>query len=130
MSSIRPFPIQTEGKEKLKLSPLLIKTSRGGNALCIFGLGYYAAFSDFDFLVRILSGCVFWAVSSLRPYVTPCFKPLADKSLVGAVLVTGLPLFSFSGPCPRTVSWGGAVAVSRVGPTVEVGTFLCLHPIW
>ena len=70
----------------------------------------------------------------LRPFVT-CFKALADKSLVGAILVTGLPLFSIAGPCPRTVSWGGTVsraAVRRcvlVSP-VEVGTFLCLHPIW
>ena len=49
-----PFPIQTEGQEKFKLSPLLIKTSRGGNALCIFGLGYYADISASDSRVRFL----------------------------------------------------------------------------
>jgi len=50
---LSPFPIQTEGKEKLKLSPLLIKTSHGGNALCIFGLGRSASCPQEDFLVRI-----------------------------------------------------------------------------
>ena len=52
--SFSPFPIQTEGQEKFKLSPLLIKTSRGGNALCIFGLGYYADISASDSRVRFL----------------------------------------------------------------------------
>ena len=66
----------------------------------------------------------FWVLSFLglpRPLVAPCFKPLADKSVVGAVLVTGLPLFFFSGPGPMIVSWGGSGTFSGAAVRLCVG---------